>query len=83
MKYLLLIAIVVAVIWLTRALRGKPEAPAAPKPAASSGGHEDMVACTHCGIHLPRSEATTGAGAALYCGEPHRLVHEGKPPGRA
>ena len=83
MKYLLIIAIVLALVWLTRAARGREKPPAAPQRAQPPDAHEEMIACAHCGIHLPRSEATAGAGA-LYCGEPHRLAHEGTPPpGRA
>lgn len=72
MKYLLLILIVLAVLWLARASRRR-SAPPRPQPP---GRGEAMVACAHCGVHLPRSEALPGRGG-LYCGEAHRLAHEG------
>jgi uncharacterized protein len=30
----------------------------------------DLVACAHCGVHLPRSEARQAPGG-LYCSEEH------------
>jgi uncharacterized protein len=82
MKYLLLIAIVIGVLWLTRTLR-KPVPPPQPNgspssasaPAAEALPPEDIVACAQCGIHLPRSEALPGRGG-LFCGEAHRAVFE-------
>lgn len=38
-------------------------------------GLENMVRCSRCGIHLPRSEGIL-AGGKIYCSEEHRL---GKP----
>lgn len=76
MKYLLLIVIVLAVLWLARAGRGRA---ARSKPQGPPPG-ETMVACVHCGVHLPRSEALPGRGG-LYCGEAHRLAHERSPRG--
>jgi uncharacterized protein len=32
------------------------------EPAARDVKGEDMVACTRCGVHLPRSEARSEAG---------------------
>ncbi len=36
---------------------------------------EKMVGCAHCGIHLPLSEALTGADHRSYCCEEHRALH--------
>ena len=67
-RLLVLILLVVAAVWLVRrALRGSaPGEQAAGKPL--TGG--ELVACAHCGVHLPRSEARPGAGG-LYCSEEH------------
>ncbi|MEO0317901.1 MAG: hypothetical protein RL404_1578 [Pseudomonadota bacterium] len=43
--------------------------------AAGEGAVEKMVACAHCGIHLPLSEALTGADHRHYCCEEHRALH--------
>lgn len=76
MKYLLVILVVLAVLWLARAGRRRAAPPRRPPPARG----EPMVVCAHCGVHLPRSEALPGR-LGLYCGEAHRLAHEPKPPG--
>lgn len=72
MKYVLvLIVVVLALMWLTRS-----RAPAArrDKPRATPpAGPQAMVACAHCGVHLPRSDAVAGADG-LYCSEAHRLA---------
>ena len=67
LKLLLIVGALVLLLWLifgrrtTRESRG----PTAPKRA------EDMVACAHCGVHLPRSEAVL-LGAQAYCSPAHR-----------
>lgn len=72
MKFLLVIAVIVLVLWLARAARRAPERTGAPKRPAAL---EDMVSCAHCGVHLPRSEALPGRGG-LFCGAAHRAEHE-------
>lgn len=76
MKFLLVAAVVVFVLWIAGASRrrvagrrARSEAPA-PPPA-----RENMVACSRCGVHLPRSEALPGRGG-LFCSEGHRAEHE-------
>ena len=68
MKYLvLLIVLVVAVgVWRSKRepaqpTRTPPDAP--PKP-------QDMVACAHCGLHLPYNDAVVQRGVA-YCSADH------------
>ena len=77
-RVLLLLAVVVAVLWLARggmrrdAGRGDPASPSTP-PARPQ--REEMVACRQCGLHLPRSEALPGRGG-LFCSEAHRAAVE-------
>ena len=76
MKFLLLIALVLIVIWVMRDgpridVPKAPRAPAPPPPPA----REDMVSCAHCGLHLPRGEALPGRGG-VFCGEAHRSAYE-------
>jgi uncharacterized protein len=67
MRYLVLLLLVVAAVWLLRrALRG----PRAAAPPADPAAQNDLVSCAHCGVHLPRSEARL-AGDRVYCGEEH------------
>lgn len=73
MKLLVLLLVVIVVIWLARAGRRRvvardPRAPQVPP-------REDMVACSHCGVHLPRSEALPGRGG-IFCTEAHRAAYE-------
>lgn len=73
MKFIVLVVVVLAVLWLARSLRRhtRPDdAPGAPPPA-----REAMIACSQCGVHLPRSEALPGRGG-LFCSEAHRAAFE-------
>ena len=66
-RILVLIAIVVAAVWLVRrALAAGRPGEVARKPAVEG----DLVSCARCGVHLPRAEAR-GAGERLYCSEEH------------
>lgn len=76
MKYLLLIALLLGVFWLWRHRRQAVRRAAAPRPAPARGAAE-MVACSTCQVHLPRSEALIGRGDALYCSEAHRREADG------
>lgn len=76
LRVLILVAIVVGVaLWLLKLRR-----PAVPPP--TKGGRPSkpgavpatMVACAHCGVHLPRPEATFDAEGRSYCGEAHRVA---------
>ena len=82
MKFLIVLLVVVAVLWLLgapgRRLRGRddgrraaPPAPPPPPPPLQ----DRMVACPQCGLHLPRSEALPGRGG-YFCGEAHRNAYE-------
>ena len=72
MKYLLVFAVVMAVLWYVRnnrpgsgdstARAGKPRPLAAP---------QDMVRCPVCAVHLPRSDALPGRDGRLYCCADH------------
>ncbi len=73
MKFILVLAVVVLVLWLAR--RGLkralgPDAAAAPLPTP-----EEMVACVHCGLNFPRGDALPGRGG-VFCTEAHRAAFE-------
>ncbi len=75
LKFLLLLLVVAAVLWLLRS-KSRPD----PSSASPPSGREEMLACAHCGLHLPRSEALSGPDG-VFCGEAHRRAHlERKPP---
>ena len=79
MKYLLVLAVVLVAFWIWRNNRRAEREAAAPPStprAAPSGSPSAMVACRHCGLHLPAAEAVTGA-AGVYCCAEHRRLAEG------
>lgn len=71
-RLLVLILLVVAAVWLVRrALRSAaPRRDVADKSPPSAVTGDELVACAHCGVHLPRAEARPAAGG-LYCSEEH------------
>lgn len=84
MKYLVLILVIVVVVLLAKGARGRvgarrPPDAAPPKPPADPalGDGEVMLACVHCGLHLPRSEALPGRGG-VFCSEAHRAIVEAR-----
>jgi uncharacterized protein len=83
---LIVVAVVVLVAMLRSTLRrgARKAERAAPPPQAPAEPPrvEDMVACAHCGVHLPRGEAVATADGTLFCGEAHRLAHTQERPRR-
>lgn len=83
MKYLLVLGVVLFGIWLWRHNRAAEarersetrRAAAQPAPRATPPAPTDMVACAHCGLHLPLTDAVPGA-QGRYCTDAHRRTHE-------
>jgi len=67
MKFLFLVLVVLVVVWAIKRGRAGTAAPKAPEASTPT----EMVACAHCGIHLPRAEAVSGH-KGLYCSTEHR-----------
>ncbi len=83
MKFLLLLGLFLAVVWLTRGgrrniPRGAPQPPA-PGGRPTAGTTEEMVVCLHCGVHLPESEAV-GSAAGWFCSDEHRKLQSQESP---
>ncbi len=74
MKYLLVMAIVMLVVWRWHSARRGPQRPlqTAKSPTLAP---TDMLRCSHCGLHVPAQDAVRGARGA-YCGAPHRDLAE-------
>jgi len=74
MKIALFLLAVVVLLWLLRGgfSRRRDAGTAAPAPP---GEPQTIVACKHCGVHLPRDEALPGRGG-VFCGEAHRVAFE-------
>jgi uncharacterized protein len=70
MKYLLLVFVVLVLLWWARH-QGSSRPPAQKRPPKQ----EPMLACAHCGLHIPRDEALPGRGG-VFCGEAHRAAYE-------
>ncbi|MDP3520196.1 MAG: PP0621 family protein [Hydrogenophaga sp.] len=83
MKFVLVILVVLAGVWLWRRNRAedaRDEAEAAaraqkPKPPPAVQAPAEMVSCRHCGLHLPAADAVAGAQGP-YCSQDHRRRHE-------
>jgi uncharacterized protein len=75
MKYLLVLAVVLAVVWLLRANR-RADPPERSAPRQGPAQQQEMVQCPICSVHLPRSDALPGPNGQLYCCAEHRLRAE-------
>ena len=87
MKFVILVVILLAVIvWFQRLKknlgRGRPSSGGTPFPGAAPTSAapeqtqvEAMVACVHCGIHFPASEAIADSSGAIFCSAEHRRLH--------
>ena len=75
-RLIILIAIVVAAVWLLKRALRRFEARDTPRSSASEAepkASQDLVRCARCGVLLPRGEARMAAGA-LYCSEEHARI---------
>lgn len=79
MKYLLLIALALLALWWWRSLprRGTGGSQTPKQPPAPPPPPQDMIACRHCGVHLPGLDAIAG-GQGSYCSAAHRQAAEGQ-----
>jgi uncharacterized protein len=74
MKYVVLLIVLVVAIGVWRSRRRSEEAASQAQSRARSeppGGPLDIVACAHCGTHVPRTEALM-LGSQPYCSPEHR-----------
>jgi uncharacterized protein len=78
---LVLLVVAVAVAWWMRGRRrdrGPAGSDPARRPSAASRTRPSepaaMLACSHCGVHLPEAEALFDASGRPYCNEAHRLA---------
>jgi uncharacterized protein len=73
-KILILVLVVAAIWWLARGVSRKNAGKSDADPSP-----QQMVACSHCGLYLPRDEAIpqdeAGAGGKrFFCSEEHRRL---------
>ncbi len=74
MKFLIVVLAVLLLIWLWRSKR-PPTPNTKSKPASPQPAPLEMVACAHCGLHLPKIEAVEGK-QNLYCSTAHLHIFE-------
>ncbi len=72
MKYLVLLLVLAVAWWLWRggARRGQVAAHTERRRLATP---QDMVACAHCGVHVPAPQAVA-EGGRNYCSPEHRRL---------
>ncbi len=79
MKYLLVLLVVLVAFWIWRNNRrldsAAREAARKPKARPQPLPPTVMVACHHCGAHLPEADAAVGTDG-VYCCVEHRQQHE-------
>lgn len=76
MRWLLVLLGVAYLVWRWRQARDRLQQPppAAPPPPTATGAPVAMVACAHCGLHVP-AEAAITVGKAHYCCPEHGQQH--------
>ena len=74
MKYLLVLAVVLAVIWFVRNHRPGPKSKEDPPRRDALAPPQDMVRCPICSLHLPRTDALPGRDGRMYCCAAHRVL---------
>jgi uncharacterized protein len=83
LRVVLLLAGVAALVWLVRrAFDPAADRPEGKRSAGDTGAQraDELVRCAHCGVHVPRVEATDRDGR-LYCSQEHaRLGARGERP---
>jgi uncharacterized protein len=74
MKYVLIFLLVMVVAWRWRAARATQQQK---KKKAQSDATvvTEVLACAHCGVHVPASDAVVGDHGA-YCSPAHRKQRE-------
>ena len=74
MKFLLVLAVLVVAFWIWRNNR-ITDTPAERPVRRERDRPVPMIACDHCGTHLPEGEAVKGTDGR-YCCQEHRRQHE-------
>jgi uncharacterized protein len=72
MKFLLLLAVFGIALWLFKSRRRVPGPKPPPRPCRPDAELTPMLACAHCGVHVPQTDALTDAAGHAYCSAAHR-----------
>ncbi len=68
-KLILIIIIALLAYWIIKARKHTNK-----KIESLTDASEDMVRCTHCGVHLPESESIVSEGD-FFCSDKHYQQH--------
>ncbi len=68
-RLIFLFVIIAVAYWLLKSYLRQPPQNASPETS------EDMVKCSHCGVHLPKSESILSNGK-FFCSDAHRRDHK-------
>jgi uncharacterized protein len=75
MKLVVLLVILAVVVgWFFGRGRRKAPPPAAKAAPPADTARTEMLACAHCGVHLPRTEALFDAAGRPFCTPEHRVA---------
>lgn len=74
-RLVLLALTVLVLVWLVRRALRERQGGAPPRAPGVPG---ELVACAHCGVHMPRAEARSAAGGE-YCSEEHARLGPRQP----
>ncbi len=77
MKFLLVLSVVLVAFFIWR--QNRQDTPPAERPRRAPPGPTAMLACAHCGTHVPEGEALPGRQGHYCCAE-HRRQAEGSAP---
>lgn len=75
MKFLLLLVVVGIAIWMFKArhrVPGPKKPPPSARPGAPAADATPMLACAHCGVHLPKTDAVFDPAGRVYCSAAHQ-----------
>ena len=75
---LVVVVLLLAVAWVMRRGKGGKASQRGSKtakpPAAAPAEPAQMLACSHCGVHLPRADAAFNAAGQPFCSAEHRVA---------
>ena len=74
MKYLLVVLVVAIVLWLMFGMNRRVGPPPPKRRTGAADKLPAMVACAHCGVHLPDKDAPHDAAGRPYCSDAHRIA---------
>ena len=76
LKYLLIVVLIVLIFYgpVMSALRRPTSRPSSGQAGGRAATPARIVACAHCGVHLPESECLRDDKARMFCSEAHRIA---------